>query len=83
MVTGSEAAFEEFFSLRDFGRVIARTNPPSFLLRWSDDGETVFYGDEFSLIMSCFRILTEHFLLKAEVLCEGLLFGLNPAVDLT
>jgi hypothetical protein len=38
---------EEFQSLRDFGRVIARTDPPSFLLRWSDDVETVFYGDNF------------------------------------
>ncbi|KAH9203136.1 hypothetical protein DL95DRAFT_377907 [Leptodontidium sp. 2 PMI_412] len=42
MITGSPSPLEEFQSLRDFGRVIARTDPPSFLLRWSDDGETVF-----------------------------------------
>ncbi|KAH8750132.1 hypothetical protein F5882DRAFT_488086, partial [Hyaloscypha sp. PMI_1271] len=35
----SLSPLEEFQSLRDFGRVIARTDPPSFLLRWSDDGE--------------------------------------------
>jgi hypothetical protein len=83
MVTGSESALDEFLSLRDYGRVIARTDPPSFLLRWSDDGETVFYGDEFSVTMSRFRGLVEYFLSQAEVLCTSLLFGLNSAVDLT
>ena len=33
MITGSPTPLEEFQSLRDFGRVIARTDPPSFLLR--------------------------------------------------
>jgi hypothetical protein len=49
MIAGSPTPREEFQSLRDFGRVIARTDPPSFLLRWSDDGETVSYGDDFTL----------------------------------
>lgn len=54
MIAGSPYSLEEFQSLRDFGGVMARTDPPSFLLRWSDDGEIVFYGDEFSLIMENF-----------------------------
>ncbi|KAH9204432.1 hypothetical protein DL95DRAFT_496407 [Leptodontidium sp. 2 PMI_412] len=82
MITGSPSPLEEFQSLRDFGRVIARTDPPSFLLRWSDDGETVSYGDDFSLNMESFRGLAEHFLAKAEELCDGLMFSLNPVIDL-
>jgi hypothetical protein len=83
MITDSETALEEFLNLRNFGRVIVRTNSPSFLLRWSDDGETIFYGNEFSITISCFHILAEHFLSKAEVLCKDFLFGLDPAIDLT
>jgi hypothetical protein len=82
MITGSPSPLEEFQSLRDFGRVIARTDPPSFLLRWSDDGETVSYGDDFSLTMESFRGLAEHFLTKAEELCDDLMFGLDPLIDL-
>lgn len=64
-------------------RVLARTDPPSFLLRWSDDGETVFYGDHISLTMTRFRALAEYFLERAEELCDDLMFGLNPAIDLS
>jgi len=64
MTTGSQSPLEEFQSLRDFGRLIARTDPPSFLLHWSDDGETVFYGDDFSLTMQSFRGLADHFISK-------------------
>jgi hypothetical protein len=83
MITGSESALDEFLSLRDYRRVIARTDPPFFLLRWSDNDETVFYGNEFSVTISRVRNLAEYFLLKAEILCTSLLFGLNPAVNLT
>jgi hypothetical protein len=83
MISGSPSPLEEFQSLRDFGRVMARMDPPSFLLRWSDDGETVSYGDEFSLTMVSFRQLAEHFLSKAEALCDDLMFGLDPVIDLT
>jgi hypothetical protein len=82
MITVSPTPLEEFQSLRDFGRVIARTDPLSFLLRLSDDSETVFYGDDFSLNMESFRELAEHFLAKAEILCNDLMFGLDPVIDL-
>ncbi|KJK73483.1 hypothetical protein H634G_11276 [Metarhizium anisopliae BRIP 53293] len=41
MVIGSESSFEEFFTLRSYGRVMARSDTPSFLLRWSEDGQTL------------------------------------------
>ncbi|KAH8749809.1 hypothetical protein BGZ57DRAFT_1019545 [Hyaloscypha finlandica] len=82
MIAGSPTPLEEFQNLRDFGRKVARTDTPSFFLRWSDDGQTLFYGDDFSLTMDGFRSLAKHFLLKAEELCEGLMFDLKPAIDL-
>jgi hypothetical protein len=83
MVTGSESPLEEFQSLRDFGRVVARSDPPSFLLHWSDDGKTVFMGDDFSLTMESYRRLAEYFISRAEELCAELLLGLDVPVDLT
>ncbi|EXK75881.1 hypothetical protein FOQG_19357 [Fusarium oxysporum f. sp. raphani 54005] len=41
MVLGSQHPLGELVSLRDFGRNIARTEPPSILFHWSSDGETV------------------------------------------
>jgi hypothetical protein len=82
MITGSQSPLEEFQSLRDFGRVIARTDAPAFLLRWSDDGETVSYGDKFHLTMQDFRGLAEYFTVHAEELCEELMYDLDPVVDL-
>jgi hypothetical protein len=82
MVTGSQSPLEEFQSLRDFGRVIARTDAPAFLLRWSDDGETVSYGDKFHLTMQDFCGLAEYFTVQAEELCEELMYDLDPVVDL-
>lgn len=82
MITGSLSPLEKFQSLRNFSQVIARTNPPSFFLHWSDNGETVSYEDDFSLIMKSFRELAKHFLVKAKELCDDLMFGLNPVIDL-
>jgi len=82
MTTGAQSPLKELQGLRDFGRVIARSDPPSFLLRWSDDDETVFYGDEFNLTMEKFRALAEHFIAEAEVLCDDLMFDLDPEIDL-
>ncbi|KAK5292262.1 hypothetical protein LTR16_001987 [Cryomyces antarcticus] len=82
MTTGSPSPLEELQSLRDFGRVMARTDPPSFLLRWSDDGQTVCYGDSFSLTVQDFCSLVKHFLSTAEELCNSLMFDLDPVIDL-
>ena len=82
MLTGSPSALEELQSLRHFGRVMAREDPPSFLLRWSDDGQTIFYEDAFSLTMQDFCRLPKHFLNKARQLCDELMFDLHPVIDL-
>ncbi|KAH8587035.1 hypothetical protein B0O99DRAFT_656577 [Bisporella sp. PMI_857] len=58
MITGSPSALEELQSLRDFGRVISRTDDPSFLLHWSDDGQV--YG--FSFIQNPQNRLTDAYL---------------------
>jgi hypothetical protein len=42
----------------------------------------VSYGDDFSLTIESFRGLAEHFLVKAKELCDDLMFGLNPEIDL-
>ncbi|KAL7903745.1 hypothetical protein GGI35DRAFT_492304 [Trichoderma velutinum] len=80
VITGSQSPFDELHSLRNFGRVIARTDP--FLLRWSDDGATVSYGDSFHLSMNCFRRLADYFITEAEELCSSLMLGLSPNTDL-
>ncbi|KAH7247494.1 uncharacterized protein BKA55DRAFT_540773 [Fusarium redolens] len=44
MVLGSQYPLAELISLRDFGRNIARTEPPSMLFHWSNDSETVSHA---------------------------------------
>lgn len=82
MVTGSPSPLEELQGLRNLGRVMARDDPPSFLLRWSDDGQTGCYGDSFSLTMKEFQRLSRHFIDRAGKLCHDLMFDLDPFVDL-
>ena len=82
MVSGSQSALEEMQSLRDFGRVVGRTDPPSFLLRWSDDGNTVYYGTHSGLSMETFRKLPEVLIADAEDLCRELMFDWQPEIDL-
>ncbi|KJZ69022.1 hypothetical protein HIM_11581 [Hirsutella minnesotensis 3608] len=82
-VLGSESPFDEFISLRAFGRTLAKTDVPPFLLRWSDDGETVSLGDDIVITMDKFRLLSAHLIQEAERLCKELMFDWAPAVDLT
>lgn len=82
MVTGAQSPFEEMMSLRNFGRVIARTDTPSFLLRWSEDGQTVFHGGVLHLSMAEFRRLPEYLMHEAEQLCNELMYNWKPEIDL-
>ncbi|ENH74246.1 hypothetical protein FOC1_g10001889 [Fusarium oxysporum f. sp. cubense race 1] len=82
MVLGSQYPLAELISLRDFGRNIARTEPPSMLFRWSNDGETVSHAT-FQITMNNFRKLADYFITQAEALCDQLMFGLHPHVDLS
>ncbi|KAH7118029.1 hypothetical protein B0J13DRAFT_599833 [Dactylonectria estremocensis] len=82
MVLGSQSPLGELLSLRNFGLGIARTEPPSILFHWSDDGEILSCGD-LSLSMENFRQLPAYFITCAEKICDSLMFGLEPKVDLT
>ncbi|EXM13918.1 hypothetical protein FOTG_17654 [Fusarium oxysporum f. sp. vasinfectum 25433] len=83
MVSGAQSAFEEMMSLRNYGRVMAQSDPPTFLLRWSDDARTVFYGDTLQVTMSDFRRLPRYFIDEAESLCDDMMFGWKPTIDLS
>ncbi|RKK32332.1 hypothetical protein BFJ67_g14800 [Fusarium oxysporum f. sp. cepae] len=82
MVTSSQTALAELLSLRDSGRAIARTEPPSFFLNWSDDGQSVRIGDSFSLTMEDFRQLPGYFIGRAEELTAKLMFNIEPDINL-
>ncbi|OAQ58466.1 telomere-associated RecQ helicase [Purpureocillium lilacinum] len=83
MVMGSQSPFEELVSLRNFGRVMARSDTPPFLLRWSDDGQSVSLDGEVDVTMAKFRRLCDHFISEAETLCSELMFRWEPPVDLS
>lgn len=82
MVIGAKSPFDELRALRSYGKVVARGDPPSFFLRWSDDAQTVSHGDTFSITMTQFRGLANHFISSAEALSGRLMLGLQPDVDL-
>ncbi|EXK76874.1 hypothetical protein FOQG_18395 [Fusarium oxysporum f. sp. raphani 54005] len=81
MITGTQHPLAEMTSLRDFGRNIARTEPPSILFSWSDDGEIIRYGD-FQLTMDKFRQIPDYFISRAEEICDKLMFDIKPDFDL-
>jgi hypothetical protein len=82
MVAGSPSALAELHSLRNFGHRAAQTEPPTFFLHWSDDGDKVSFGDDFVLSMKDFRQLADHFITRAEELCHELMFGFEPDFDI-
>ncbi|CZS75061.1 unnamed protein product [Fusarium graminearum] len=83
MVQGSLSPLAELHNLRNFGQKVAKTEPPLFLLRWSDDGNVVSYGNDFTLSMQEFRGLAEHFIAQAEELYDELMFGFEPNLDIS
>ncbi|KAH7109811.1 hypothetical protein EDB81DRAFT_704547 [Dactylonectria macrodidyma] len=83
MIEGSQSPLAELYNLRNFGCYHAQTEPPPFLLHWSDDGNTVSYGDDLQLTMQEFRALPEYLITQAEELCERLMSGLEPDLDLS
>ncbi|KAJ9653233.1 hypothetical protein H2201_009164, partial [Coniosporium apollinis] len=72
----------EFQSLRAFGRKLAETDPPAFTMRWSEDGQTAYYDDGY-ITMEAFRNFGHHILGKAEALCETLMYGWSPDLNLS
>jgi hypothetical protein len=82
MVQGSLSPLAELHNLCNFGQKVAKTESPPFLLRWSDNGKVVSYGTDFSLSMEEFRGLADHFIARAEDLCDELMFGFEPNLDI-
>lgn len=62
IVQGSLSLLAELQNLHNFGQKVAKTEPPPFLLRWSDDGNVISYGSDFSMSMGEFRGLANHFI---------------------
>jgi hypothetical protein len=55
---------------------------PSFLLHWSDDGQKVGWGQGEEVSMGQFRSLAAYLVKEINRLCDNLMFGLEPDVDL-
>jgi hypothetical protein len=81
MCLGCLAPTGEFISLHDYGRSLARADGPAFRVRWSEDGETVYYRDS-SLQMTQFRALGHRLLDLAETSCRRLMYDWAPVIDL-
>lgn len=82
MILGSQYPLAELISLRDFGRNVARTEPPAMFFHWSNDGETISHGIV-QVTMNEFRKLPDYFITQAEVLCDRLMFEIQPNMDLS
>ena len=81
MVLGCLTPLGEFISLRARGRRLALGDPPSILAHWSDDKQTLSYGDT-SISMESFRNFGHALVQHAEALCNSLMFNWLPEVDL-
>ncbi|KAJ6267416.1 hypothetical protein PSV08DRAFT_229224 [Bipolaris maydis] len=79
---GSPAPMNELLSLRDYGRVISRSDGPSFLVTWSEDGQVVSW-DNAQLSMAQSRQISHDTLLAASLLCKQLMYGWSPLFDLS
>ncbi|KAF5261492.1 hypothetical protein FOXYS1_7818, partial [Fusarium oxysporum] len=82
-VLGSQSPFEELFSLLAYGKAIASSETPPFLLRWSDDGQSVSHGDLLTISIGSFRQLPQALLGEASRLCAELMYDWQPPLDLT
>jgi hypothetical protein len=81
MVRGCLSPFGEFQSLRDYGQVIARSDPPAFMFRWSEDYQTLHYGDD-SLSMEQLRSFASRIVSSSTMLCARLMYDWQPEFDL-
>lgn len=80
-VVGSNSTLVELLSLRAFGYLTAKTEAPSTLLYWSEDGKSVSYGD-LTVSMDDIGKLSMYFITTAEDCCRDLLYGLQPNVSM-
>lgn len=78
---GSQAPMGELLSLRNYGRVISRSDGPSFRVTWSEDGQTIFW-DDFHLSIAQFRQISRDAITSAASTCNQLMYGWCPTFDL-
>jgi len=81
MVRGCLSPFGESQSLRDYGQVIARSDPPAFMFRWSEDYQTLHYEDDF-LSMEQLRSFASRIVSSLTMLCARLMYDWQPEFDL-
>lgn len=80
-VRGCLSPFGEFQSLRDYGQVIARSDPPAFMFCSSEDYQTLHYRDD-SLSMEQLRIFASKIVSSLRMLCARLMYDWQPEFDL-
>jgi hypothetical protein len=71
----------EFVSLLAYGQKVAHTDGPTVQFHWSDDGQTISYGDN-SLSIQQFRNLSHSLMDQCTQLCRKLMYGWEPLVQL-
>jgi hypothetical protein len=79
---GSPAPMNELLSLRDYGRVISRSDGPSFRVAWSEDGQTISWDNQ-HLPMSQLRQIGQDWLQATAAICTQLMYGWSPQIDLS
>lgn len=81
MCFGCQAPMGELLSLRAYGRVLSRSDGPSFRVQWSDDSEEVRW-DGGKMGMDQFRQLGHCAVQSATASVTRLMYGLRPAIRL-
>ncbi|KAI1839744.1 hypothetical protein JX266_014045 [Neoarthrinium moseri] len=78
---GSQAPVGELLSLRDYGRVLAKSNGPVFRVSWSADGQMLSW-DNGQITMAQFRALSSDLVGHVSSASYRLMYGWQPAFDL-
>ncbi|SCO06132.1 uncharacterized protein FFB20_12479 [Fusarium fujikuroi] len=68
----------EFFSLRDYGRALRRSEGPVYHFYWSEDGQTLSWDGQTYLTMTQFRGLAHEALSQASAHCKRLMYDWDP-----
>lgn len=78
---GCQAPFGELLALRGYGRVLSRSNGPTFRVRWSDDGQSISWVDG-RLSRDDFRRIGRQVLQDAASTLDSLMYGLPRRISL-
>ena len=81
MCLSYQAPMGELLSLRSYGRVVSRSDGPSFRVQWNKDGKVV-YWDDGHISMEQFRELGSIALQRVRTSLAQLSYGIQPDFDL-